>query len=108
LDVAELLNRGIAAAKAGENDRARAALLKVIEQDERNEQAWLWLSGVVDSQEDRRICLENVLAINPNNTRAQAGLRLLEQAAPAPVEGPGRGGTRPGGQADLGRFGDQP
>jgi hypothetical protein len=39
--VAELLQAGIAAAKAGRKETARQALLKVTELDERNEQAWL-------------------------------------------------------------------
>jgi tetratricopeptide (TPR) repeat protein len=85
--VVELLRAGIAAVKAGHKEKARQALLKVTELDERNEQAWLWLSGVVESAEDRRVCLENVLAINPRNSHAQAGLAWLDQqqAIPPPV-----------------------
>ena len=82
--VAELLRRGIAAAKAGRTQVARQALLQATELDERNEQAWLWLSGVTESLEDRRVCLENVLTINPNNGHAQSGLRWLDQQAPPP------------------------
>jgi tetratricopeptide (TPR) repeat protein len=84
--VVELLQRGIAAAKAGQKQAARQALLQAIELDEQNEQAWLWLSGVVESFEDRRVCLENVLTINPNNGHAQAGLRWLDQHAPPPSD----------------------
>jgi tetratricopeptide (TPR) repeat protein len=82
--VAELLRHGIVAAKAGRTQEARQALLRVTELDERNEQAWLWLSGVAESLEDRRVCMENVLAINPDNAHAQAGLRWLDQQVPAP------------------------
>ena len=82
IQVTELLQRGIAAAKAGRTQEARHALLRVTELDERNEQAWLWLSGVVESFEERRMCLENVLAINPDNGYAQSGLRWLDQQAP--------------------------
>jgi tetratricopeptide (TPR) repeat protein len=77
--VTDLLRQGIAAAKAGRTQEARQALLQVTELDERNEQAWLWLSGVVDSLEDRRICLDNVLVINPDNAYAQAGLSWIDQ-----------------------------
>jgi tetratricopeptide (TPR) repeat protein len=84
--VTQLLAQGIAAAKARRNEEARQALLQVVDLDRRNEQAWLWLSGVVESLDERRTCLENVLAINPNNTHAQAGLRWLEQHAPPPPE----------------------
>jgi hypothetical protein len=79
-NTAELLRRGIAAAKAGQRQLARDLLSQVIEQDERNEQAWLWLSGAVELLDDRHLCLQNVLVINPGNVHAQAGLRLIEQA----------------------------
>ena len=83
--VAELLRRGIAAVKAGNKQEAKSLLLQVVDLDERNEQAWLWLSGLVESMDDKRTCLENVLAINPANTPAQAGLRWLAQQQPEPV-----------------------
>ncbi|HSD83689.1 MAG TPA: tetratricopeptide repeat protein [Anaerolineae bacterium] len=79
-----LLKQGIAAARAGRKDEARQQLLQIIELDEENEQAWLWLSGVVESDADRRVCLENVLTINPANAAAQKGLRLLDERAPKP------------------------
>jgi tetratricopeptide (TPR) repeat protein len=82
VQVTELVKQGIAAAKAGRKEEARQVLLRVTELDERNEQAWLWLSSLVDSPEEKRICLENVLAVNPNNAHAQAGLQWLDQDAP--------------------------
>jgi len=82
--LAELTKQGIAAVKVGDREKGRALLLQVIEADERIEQAWLWLSSAVDTDEDRRICLENVLAINPNNAAAQRGLAKLGPAAVKP------------------------
>ena len=79
------LTEGIARAKAGEREPARELLLRVVERDERNAQAWLWLSGVVESLEDRRVALENVLAIEPENALARAGLDWLDQHSPAPT-----------------------
>jgi tetratricopeptide (TPR) repeat protein len=76
-DLARLLREGISAARAGQKDRAREVLLQVIAQDEGVEAAWLWLSGVVDDPEERQICLENALTLNPNNIAAQKGLRWL-------------------------------
>jgi Tfp pilus assembly protein PilF len=52
-----LLNEGIAAAKSGQAAQARDLLMQVVEADENNESAWLWLSGVVESLEDRQVCL---------------------------------------------------
>jgi tetratricopeptide (TPR) repeat protein len=81
--ITELLRRGVAAAKAGRREEARQILLHVVELDERNEQAWLWLSGVVDACEDRRVCLENVLTINPENSHARQGLHRLDRQVAA-------------------------
>ena len=78
-EIARILREGIAAAKAGDKERARRLLLEVTERDERNEEAWLWLSGVVDDPEEMRICLENVLAINPANERARQGLAWVQK-----------------------------
>lgn len=45
--------------------------------------AWLWLSTVMDNAADRRICLENVLTLNPRNTYARRGLKQLENSTAA-------------------------
>jgi tetratricopeptide (TPR) repeat protein len=79
IQVSEWLRNGVTAAKAGRRAEARELLMRVIEADEHNEQAWLWLSGVVDTDEDRLICLENVLTLNPDNVQARAGLRWLQE-----------------------------
>jgi hypothetical protein len=82
MTVNELLKQGIAACKAGRKAEARALLEQVIEQDDHNEAAWLWMSGAVDTDEDRQICLENVLTINPDNELARRGLERLAQSSP--------------------------
>ncbi len=79
----DLLKQGFAALKAGRNEEARNLLMQVVEQDERSEKAWLWLSGAVDSDEERITCLEKVLAINPDNKIARQGIEALRrQSAP--------------------------
>ncbi|MBK8987170.1 MAG: hypothetical protein IPM39_14005 [Chloroflexi bacterium] len=72
------LQAGISALKAGERAQAREWLLQAVDADETDEVAWLWLSGAVESPDDRRICLENVLALNPDNETARRGLAKLE------------------------------
>ncbi len=74
-----LLRKGIAAARAGDRAGARELLLRVIERDESVAAAWLWLSGVVDDPEERQICLENVLTLEPDYAAARAGLRYLAE-----------------------------
>lgn len=79
----ELLRRGIEAAKAGQVAQAHSLLKQVVEQEPRNEKAWLWLSGVVETDEQRLVCLQNALAINPHNMAAKRGLAALRQKAVA-------------------------
>ncbi len=78
-----MVREGISAYRAGKKDEARALLMRAVEIDEHHEQAWLWLSAVVDSVEEQIICLENVLAINPGNERARQGLATLRPQKPA-------------------------
>lgn len=63
--------------RMGNRDEGRQILEELLEADEGNEEVWLWLTSVVDSDEDREICLENVLAIDPDNMVAQRGLDAL-------------------------------
>jgi hypothetical protein len=81
MDTTATLNQAILAAKAGRKGEARRLLESVLDADERNEQAWLWLSGVLDDVEDRTICLENVLTINPGNQAARQGLAALRSTS---------------------------
>src|SRR5512147_896000 len=88
----DLLQEGIAAARTGQREEARALLMQVVEADERNETAWMWLAGVLDDPEEMRVCLENVLHLNPNNQRAQQGLAWVDERygprAPTPPPAP--------------------
>jgi hypothetical protein len=79
--VAQLLYDGALAVTQGRKEAAQQLLMQVIELDEQNEQAWLWLSGAVDDPADQQIALENVLAINPASIPAQEGLRMLQGGA---------------------------
>jgi ribosomal protein S27E len=96
---AGMLSAGIAAARSGDEARARSLLTRVVEQDEHNATGWLWLSSVVDNLNDLEICLENVAILEPENVivhqrlagvkaqqaelRAAAAIsRLIEPAAP--------------------------
>ncbi len=74
-----MVREGISAYRAGNKEEARTLLLRAVEIDQYNEQAWLWLSAVVETPEEQRTCLENVMTINPNSDRAKQGIDMLDQ-----------------------------
>lgn len=64
--------------RMGNREQGRQILEEILETDENNEEVWLWLSAVVEGDEDREICLENVLALNPNNAIARRGADAVQ------------------------------
>lgn len=87
IEVERWLQDGITAVKEGQPEKARLLLLKVVDAAEDNESGWLWLSRVVEEDADKRTCLENVLALNPENAAARRLLISLDNGgtAVAPV-----------------------
>ena len=77
-EITALLQRGITAARSGRSVEARQILEQVVKADPDNEMAWLWLSGLVTTREQKRTCLERVLRANPENVYARAGLARLQ------------------------------
>src|SRR5437867_4204258 len=82
-----LLGEAMKALRVGDRERARTLLAQAVGLDEQNEQAWLWLSGAVETEEEQRICLENVLALTPGNQAARQGLDLLGPRPPTAPPG---------------------
>jgi Tol biopolymer transport system component len=80
-DIEELLRKGIEASREERRNEARGYFERVVELDEKSEKGWFWLASVVESDEERRICLSNVLHINPNNERAKRALDALQAKA---------------------------
>ncbi len=76
-----LFREGKKAARAGDHIRAHALFRQAIEIDPYHEQIWLWLASVVESDEDKRVCFENVLELNPANPTALQQLRKLKAKA---------------------------
>lgn len=99
-DLDGLLRYGIDAAKAGRWEEAREALMGVVERDERNIDAWYWLSTVVEDPADIEVALENTLQLDPTHQAAQDALRRLRADAtrrlPAGLAPPGMRGPAPG------------
>ncbi|MBE0691155.1 MAG: hypothetical protein IH587_13630 [Anaerolineae bacterium] len=73
LDAIELI-------KLDRRDEARSLLRDLIGENGDFEDAWLWMSVVVDSLDQSSVCLENVLRINPRNTVAAGALYRLQSS----------------------------
>jgi hypothetical protein len=93
-----MVKEGVRLYKANKKAEARTLWEQVTELDPYNEQAWLWLSAVVESVDDQRVCLENVLYINPDNPNAKKGLATLDAKNPSAS---GATSNRPAGTAPL-------
>ncbi len=88
-EIEQLLKRAVTHVNAGELGQGRALLEKILEQDSKNDRAWVWLSGCVDNPMQRRICLQQALSANPNNQAALDGMKVLDgELAQAPVSQP--------------------
>jgi membrane protease YdiL (CAAX protease family) len=83
--VRDLLQQASVALDAGRQLKARLLLEEVLQADPRSEQGWLWLADAVESAEERRFCLEQVLSLNRRNALAR---RALERMAPGPIVSP--------------------
>ncbi|MEJ2737167.1 MAG: lysostaphin resistance A-like protein [Anaerolineae bacterium] len=81
--VAGLLRSGIAASRAGHDEWARELLLWVLELDGDCLSAWLWLSGVVRSPQEKADCLRQVLRLDPDHELARRGLAHLRRQGQA-------------------------
>jgi Tol biopolymer transport system component len=85
-EIQQLLKTGIEAAQSGNKIIARHILEQVVSKDPANEMGWLWLASVVDTVEERRESLQQVLSINPNNERARQAISKLPSTTAAPEE----------------------
>jgi hypothetical protein len=71
------LELAISAIRSGRKEEGRQLLNLLIQQNPNNDKAWLWMSSVVETDEQRARCLYHVLAIDPNSELARRGLQTL-------------------------------
>ncbi len=76
------LNEAIAKAKSGDKAAAGKLLAEYVREDPSSETAWLWLSICVSKVEQKRLCLNKALAINPHNEDAKKALEKLDAPPP--------------------------
>jgi hypothetical protein len=82
MDSQETIRQAIQAIQNGDKETGRRLLAQVLRADPTNVEAWLWMSDVVNSDEKKRDCLRQVLALDPQNQAAKRKMTgLLGTAA---------------------------
>ncbi|MDK1081322.1 MAG: hypothetical protein QGD88_07565 [Anaerolineae bacterium] len=72
-----LLRGAIRTARSGKREVARALFKNIVQLDPENEVAWMWLSGLYDSLDDKIYTSEKVLSTNPSNRKTRIYLDKL-------------------------------
>lgn len=61
----------------GQTARARDLFTRLLRSDSSKAEYWLWMSTLVDSNQERIYCLESALRVDPDNEAAKRGLIIL-------------------------------
>jgi hypothetical protein len=76
--VSRWVNEGINLLRKGKVVEAERALRIAVKEDNRNVEAWLWLSQAVESEAEKMTCLLKVLEMDPRNIVARQKLASLQ------------------------------
>jgi Tfp pilus assembly protein PilF len=77
----ELLQIGIQTARKGNKPSARVIFRQILEADQGNERAWIWMASIAETLEERSRYLNAVLRINPDNQTALRELAKMQRKA---------------------------
>jgi tetratricopeptide (TPR) repeat protein len=79
-----MLQEAIEALRQKDKARARDLLTRLLKDDQKNAEYWVWMSATVESSKERIYCLQTALQIDPQNSAAKRGLVLLGGLPPDP------------------------
>ncbi len=79
-----VFQEALSAIQAGEKNRARDLLTRLIKINPNNAQYWMWMSAVVESKRELTFCLKEALKRDPQNVVARRGLILQGVLPPDP------------------------
>jgi CheY-like chemotaxis protein len=82
-----LLRNAKTAAFAGDSNSANEMLAEVLEKSPELEEAWMLKSHLALGFDEKMLCFEKVLEINPSNEAAQSGLNTLRAFMPQIADG---------------------
>ncbi len=76
-DVPLLVNLGCRLAELGHRAPARRLLVRATQLDPQHVTGWLWRAAVTEDPDQALECLQRVLALDPRNVKAQAGIAWI-------------------------------
>ncbi len=76
------IENGIASARAGNKSAALQFLKQAVDENPRDISAWLWIYHVSDDLEQKKHCLQRILAIDPRNQYALQQSSILNAQKP--------------------------
>ncbi len=79
-----VFQEAMSAIQAGDKNRARDLLTRLIKTNPNNAQYWMWMSAVVTSSRELIFCLKETLKRDPQNVTARRGLILQGALPPDP------------------------
>ena len=85
--MSSFLENGIAAAKNGDKTSAIQYFKQALQENPQNIAAWLWMSALVNNVEQKNICYQRVLALDPKNEHALKGMSQLNLSPNQPLKG---------------------
>jgi tetratricopeptide (TPR) repeat protein len=82
----DLLQQGIEQLDTGDRRGAAKIFVRLLRRDPQIENAWWWLSACVETEQQKRDCLQRILELNPWNEEARAALDQLDFTLPDPLQ----------------------
>lgn len=82
MDARELYAKALQAANAGDSQTARKLIVRSVEADPGFLEGWWALANIIDDDQQKRYCLDQVLKIDPNHEKAR---ELVSKLAQSPV-----------------------
>jgi tetratricopeptide (TPR) repeat protein len=78
----KMFKAALEAIDQGQTARARDLFTRLLRSDSSKAEYWLWMSTLVDSNQERIYCLESALRADPDNEAAKRGLIILGAREP--------------------------
>jgi len=78
----DLLRKAVIKHEAGDRRGAAQEFIHLLRQDPQHEEAWWRLSACVETEQQKRDCLQRILEINPWNEEARSSLEQLDLNPP--------------------------